>query len=97
MSENSTVMAASKIEELLGDSAAHLLEHECNTISKDRIHAPGPDFIDRCWKDSNRNPQVLRNLSAIYNHGRLAGTGYVSILPVTFTVTDCFATILISI
>ena len=82
MSENATVMAASKIEELLGDSAAHLLEHECKTISKDRIHAPGPDFIDRCWKDSNRNPQVLRNLAAIHNHGRLGGTGYLSILPV---------------
>ena len=82
MSENSTVMAASKIEELLGDSAAHLLEHECNTISKDRIHAPGPDFIDRCWKDSNRSPQVLRNLASIHNHGRLNGTGHLSILPV---------------
>ncbi|MBL4715698.1 MAG: fructose-bisphosphate aldolase [Bacteroidetes bacterium] len=75
-------MAASKIEELLGDSAAHLLEHECNTISKDRIHAPGPDFIDRCWKDSNRSPQVLRNLASIHNHGRLNGTGHLSILPV---------------
>mgnify|MGYP006157128421 CR=1 FL=1 len=46
------------------------------------LHLPGPDFIDRVWKDSNRSPQVLRNLAAINNHGRLAGTGYVSILPV---------------
>ena len=75
-------MSFSKIQELLGDQAEYLLNHQSKTISKDILHLPGPDFIDRSWKDSNRNPQVLRNLAAIQNHGRLAGTGYVSILPV---------------
>jgi class I fructose-bisphosphate aldolase len=59
-----------------------LLQHECQTISKDLIHAPGPDFLDRCFVPSNRTPQVIRSLGQLYNHGRLAGTGYVSILPV---------------
>jgi class I fructose-bisphosphate aldolase len=59
-----------------------LLAHECQTISKDLIHAPGPDFLDRCFVPSNRTPQVIRSLGQVYNHGRLAGTGYVSILPV---------------
>lgn len=67
---------------LLGDQADSLLQHECKTIPGSMIHAPGPDFIDRVWKDSDRNSQVLRNLEAIHSHGRLAGTGYVSILPV---------------
>lgn len=75
-------MSLSKIQELLGDQATYLLEHESKTVSKDLLHLPGPDFIDRVWKDSNRSAQVLRNLAAINNHGRLAGTGYVSILPV---------------
>ena len=74
--------AISKTVELFGDKADSLLKHECKTISKDIIHAPGPDFVDRIFGGTNRNPQVLRNLSSIYNHGRLAGTGYVSILPV---------------
>lgn len=72
----------SKIEELIGSEAQSLLSHECKTITKEQIHLPGADFIDRCFKDSNRSSQVLRNLEAIYNHGRLSGTGYVSILPV---------------
>lgn len=72
----------SKIEELIGNEAQSLLSHECKTITKDQIHLPGADFVDRCFKDSNRSSQVLRNLEAIYNHGRLSGTGYVSILPV---------------
>ncbi|MCC3152825.1 class I fructose-bisphosphate aldolase [Hymenobacter sp. BT770] len=58
-----------------------LLTHEA-LVSKDMIHAPGPDFLDRCFVPGSRTPQVLRSLGAIYNHGRLAGTGYVSILPV---------------
>lgn len=58
-----------------------LLTHEC-IVSKDLIHAPGPDFLDRCFVPGSRTPQVLRSLGALYNHGRLAGTGYVSILPV---------------
>ncbi len=72
----------SKIEELIGNEAQSLLSHECKTITKEQIHLPGADFVDRCFKDSNRSSQVLRNLEAIYNHGRLSGTGYVSILPV---------------
>jgi len=71
-----------KIKELLGKDNESLLTHECKTISKDDIHLPGSDFIDRVWKDSDRSPNVLRNMAAIYNTGRLAGTGYVSILPV---------------
>ncbi|MBN4061773.1 MAG: fructose-bisphosphate aldolase [Flavobacteriales bacterium] len=78
----STAVATSKIEEFLGDSAGTLLSHQCSTIPKEMLHLPGPDFVDRVVKDSNRNQQVLRNLSAIFNNGRLARTGYVSILPV---------------
>ncbi len=72
---------AVNIKELLGSDAA-LLDHECKTISKDDLHLPGPDFVDRIWKDSDRSPQVLRNMQAIFNNGKLAGTGYLSILPV---------------
>ena len=75
-------MATSKVIEILGKDGEALLNHECKTISKNLIHLPGADFIDRCFAQTNRNPQVLRNLEAIYNHGRLAGSGYVSILPV---------------
>src|SRR5579872_1904710 len=71
-----------KIEEILGDDAAKLLEHKCQTISKDQLHLPGPDFVSRVWKDSDRPTRVLRSLEAMFNHGRLAGTGYLSILPV---------------
>jgi class I fructose-bisphosphate aldolase len=68
---------------LLGEAEAkHLLEHQCNTISKDMLHLPGPDFVDRVWSVSNRSPQVLRSLQDLYGTGRLAGTGYLSILPV---------------
>jgi len=70
------------IEKALGNEAKHYLEYECKGITKDQLHLPGPDFIDRIGIISDRNPQVLRNLAAIHNHGRLAGTGYVSILPV---------------
>ena len=59
-----------------------LLQHECKTISRDLLHAPGPDFLDRCFVPSSRSPQVLRSLGALYNHGRLGGSGYISILPV---------------
>ncbi|RYE18727.1 MAG: class I fructose-bisphosphate aldolase [Sphingobacteriales bacterium] len=75
-------MAFQKIEELLGKDADNLLQHKSETFSKDLLHLPGPDFVDRVFIQSNRNPQVLRNLKAIYDHGRLAGTGYVSILPI---------------
>ena len=75
-------MSFNKIEELLGAHKDSLLNHECKTISKEMIHLPGGDFIDRTFRDSNRNVQVLKNLAAIYDHGRLGGSGYVSILPV---------------
>lgn len=71
-----------KIKELLGKENESLLSHKCTTISKDMLHLPGSDFIDRVWIGSDRTPNVLRNLQSIYDHGRLAGTGYVSILPV---------------
>src|SRR5476649_923853 len=70
------------LEQLLGDQAASLLEHRCETVPKTTLHLPGPDFVDRVWTGSDRSNQVLRNLNSIYQHGRLSGTGYVSILPV---------------
>ncbi len=75
-------MALSKIKELLGAQADSLLNHTCKTITKDQIHLPGADFVDRMFAPTNRNPQVLRSLQSLYGHGRLANTGYVSILPV---------------
>ncbi len=73
---------AKKIEELLGDEAETLLSHKCETIPKDMIHLPGPDFVDRVYAQTDRSPQVLKNLQQFYDHGRLAGTGYLSVLPV---------------
>jgi fructose-bisphosphate aldolase, class I len=70
------------VKELLGAQADNLLSHTCKTITKDQIHVPGPDFVDRIFQQSNRNPQVLRSLQQLYGTGRLAGTGYMSILPV---------------
>ncbi len=70
------------IAKLLGDNAANLLEHECSGISADRLHLPGPDFIERVFEQTDRTPQVLRSLQSLYDHGRLGGTGYISILPV---------------
>ena len=75
-------MNIDKIQSLLGKDADSLLNHTSKTVSKDQLHLPGADFIDRVVKDSNRNAQVLRNLSALYGHGRLANSGYLSILPV---------------
>ncbi len=71
-----------KINELLGSEADGLLNYTCAKIPKDQINAPGPDFIDRVWALSDRPTAMLRNLQTIYNHGRLGGTGYLSILPV---------------
>lgn len=76
------LMSIQKIEQLLGAEADSLLTHSCKTIDKSHLHLPGPDFIDRVFEQSSRNPQVLRNLAAMYNHGRMANTGYISILPV---------------
>ena len=72
----------SKITDLLGDKAAYYLDHTCKTIDKSLIHVPSSDTIDRIWIDSARNIQTLRSLQTILGHGRLANTGYVSILPV---------------
>jgi len=71
-----------RIEEILGDEAESLLTYQSHTIPRERLHLPGPDFIDRIFVDTDRSPSVLRNLASLYNHGRLSGTGYVSILPV---------------
>lgn len=70
------------IQSILGDEAQYLLGHECQTISKDHLHLPGPDFIDRVMMHTDRTPTVQRNLQTLLSHGRLGGTGYVSILPV---------------
>ena len=75
-------MNISKIQELLGSEADTLLSYPCGGIQRSQLALPGPDFIERVWMDSDRSPRVLRSLQAIYGHGRLGGTGYVSILPV---------------
>lgn len=75
-------MSLNKIQELLGDKAEYYLGHTCTTISKDAIHLPAPGHIDNVWTQSNRNIQTLRSIAAIADHGRLGGSGYVSILPV---------------
>ena len=72
----------SKIQDILADKAEDLLGHTCQTVPKDRLTLPGPDFVDRVHAASDRKTPVLRNLQALFGHGRLAGTGYVSILPV---------------
>jgi class I fructose-bisphosphate aldolase len=70
------------IEALLGDEAESLLGHRSETFPASDLHLPGPDFVDRVCAHSDRNVQVLRNLQGLFSHGRLGGTGYVSILPV---------------
>lgn len=76
-----TLAAPQSIESWLGDEAENLLNHKAK-VSKDLLHLPGPDFVDRVFTQTDRNPQVLRNLQLLYSTGRLANTGYVSILPV---------------
>ena len=75
-------MSLETIEQILRGKADGLLNHVCKTISKARLHLPGEDFVDRIFGPSDRNPKVLRSLQALYDHGRLARTGYLSILPV---------------
>lgn len=67
---------------ILGDEAEHLLTHQCKGIPRDTIHTPGPDFIDRILVGSDRKAAVLRNMQLLFSHGRLAGSGYLSLLPV---------------
>lgn len=77
-----TEVTTSRVADLLGEEADDLLNHTCRTVSKDQLHLPGPDFVDRVWAASDRNPQVLRSIQSVFDHGRLGGTGYLSILPV---------------
>jgi class I fructose-bisphosphate aldolase len=72
----------SSVQTYLGSKADYLLGFDKPKISKDRLHLPGPDFVDRVWAPSDRNPRVLGALQRIFNTGRLTGTGYLSILPV---------------
>jgi len=71
-----------KITQLLGNEADYLLNHKSTTVPKEKLHLPGSDFVDRIFAQTDRNNNVLRNMNWILNNGRLAGTGYVSILPV---------------
>ncbi|MFQ5578376.1 MAG: fructose-bisphosphate aldolase, partial [Anaerolineae bacterium] len=73
---------STNIRQLLGDEADYLLNHHSTTVPKESLHLPGPDFVDRVVAPSDRNVRVLRSMHTLFNHGRLAGTGYVSILPV---------------
>jgi len=77
-----TITQISDLEAVLGDDAKTLLGHQCKTIPKENLHLPGPDFVDRICALSDRPTRVLTSFQALINHGRLAGTGYVSILPV---------------
>ncbi|MDH5425898.1 MAG: class I fructose-bisphosphate aldolase [Gammaproteobacteria bacterium] len=70
------------IASVLGHEASDLLNHQCSTILRADLHQPGPDYIERVVAHKNRKPAVLRNLNSIYNHGRLSGSGYLSLLPV---------------
>lgn len=73
-------MASTK--EILGQDADYLLNHESKTVPKENLYVPGPDFVDRVYKSTDRSPVVLRNLQSLFDHGQLGGTGYLSILPV---------------
>jgi class I fructose-bisphosphate aldolase len=70
------------LEEILGPDAATLLQHQCKTVPKEQLHLPGPDYVDRNLAGTDRPTRVLSSLQALISHGKLAGTGYVSILPV---------------
>ncbi|MBL8086488.1 MAG: class I fructose-bisphosphate aldolase [Chthonomonas sp.] len=77
-----TTMGFDQIVKVLGDQASYYLDHKSKTVDKSSLHLPGPDFIDRVFVNSDRNNQALRSLQMMANHGRLGGTGYLSILPV---------------
>src|SRR5690606_8845635 len=70
------------IANVLGDEAESLLEHRCEKVPKEKLYLPSPSFVDDVWAHSDRSPRVLRSLQTLFSHGRLANTGYVSILPV---------------
>lgn len=75
-------MSYKNIQSVLAEKSEYLLGHTCNTISKDLIHVPSSDWVDRIFSPSDRSPRVLRSLQTLFDHGRLKGTGYLSILPV---------------
>lgn len=75
-------LSISDIADILDDKASYLLNHQCKTVLKENLHIPSSDWIDRIFLPSNRNSRVIRNLASLFNSGRLAGTGYLSILPV---------------
>ncbi|HYS02379.1 MAG TPA: class I fructose-bisphosphate aldolase [Candidatus Eisenbacteria bacterium] len=77
-----TATSLTTLESILGDDAKDLLEHTSKTILKSQLHLPGPDFVERIWIGSDRPTRVLRSLQSLFDHGRLGGTGYLSILPV---------------
>lgn len=70
------------VEEYLGNEAESLLNYTCTKVSKDDLYLPGSDYIDRVFSETDRSPAVLRSFQQLLDHGRLGGTGYVSILPV---------------
>src|SRR5438105_12995932 len=72
----------SNIEQILGADGSSLLQHQCKTIPKESLHLPGPDYVERSYGGSDRPTRVLRSLQSLFDHGRLGGTGYLSILPV---------------
>jgi len=75
-------MNIGQIASVLGSEADYYLAHECKTVAKEQLHLPGPDYVDRCFAPTDRSIQVLRSMQTLFSHGRLAGTGYLSILPV---------------
>ena len=75
-------MSKTNVVELLGKDAEYLLKYKSKTVPKEQLHTPNPDFVNQIFVPSNRPPQVLRNLSALFNQGRLGGTGFLSILPI---------------
>lgn len=75
-------MGSIDVNQVLGDNAPYLLNHKCTTIPKESLHLPGPNFVDRIFGISDRSEKVQKNLKLMFNHGRLKGTGYLSILPV---------------
>ncbi len=75
-------MSSINIRQMLGEEADYLLNHKCATIPKEDLHLPGPDFVERIFGISDRSEKVRKNLKLMFNHGRLKGTGYLSILPV---------------
>lgn len=79
---DTTINNFNEIAGLLGEEKSNLLAYKSQTIPAEKLQKPGPDYIEKVFTYSDRNAQVLRNLSALYNHGRLSGTGYLSILPV---------------